>query len=137
MAQPTFKLVLNGVPCLECMTADDVTKLLSVIGIEMSEKIKSFVTSNGNSEIKFVIGSDGNFEGVITTINGQAVILIHGTNSQMLQAFRGPPSGSNPGNGWEVDVDATRTLMGQPVNQDEWTYFYASRKRILNAIGEE
>lgn len=120
--------------CIPGLSEDDVRALVEALGVVQTEEgnLQSVVTSTGGVEVKFVFGSDGNFGGLFAKINGKQVPIISGSSSSELHVFAGAPSATNPGEGWELEVDLTKRYLGQTGPQSGWEIFFASRKGILN-----
>lgn len=117
---------------MKCVSEDEQRQFISAIDVEI--EMDGIVFSSGGVRVKFEFGSDGNFAGVNALLNGKSVPLIHGVNSKALYVFEGPPSGSNPGPGWEVVPELTKSILGQQDNENTWTIFYARRKAVLNTF---
>lgn len=120
--------------CIPGLSEDDIQAFVEALGVVQTKDgiLESIVTSTGGVEVKFIFGSDGNFSGVYAKINGKQIPLIEGINSTQLQTFMGAPSASNPGEGWNLEVELTQKYLNQVGAQSGWEIFYASRKGILN-----
>lgn len=130
-----FKISVKNPACIEGLTEDAVRELVNSIEITVRDpSFSGIVTSTGDSQVKFTFGSDGNFDGAITRANGVPVTLINGVNSKQLYIFEGPPSGTNPGVGWEVEPDLTKEVLKQTGAESGWKVFFASRAPVLNTI---
>lgn len=128
-----FEVTLRKVPCLQNISEDELREIVDALEVAAVLKdFDSFVTSTGGIQVKFEFGPDGNFAGVTAKIDGKAITLIGGAGGNELQLFKGAPTATNPGEGWEIDIDATTSLLNQPTDQTDWEYFYASRKSVLN-----
>lgn len=132
MKAQKFKLGLKNPVCIKCLSEDEQRQLVDAVEVEI--EMDGIVFSSGGVRVKFEFGSDGNFAGVNAFLNGQSIPLIHGVNSKALYIFEGPPSGSNPGPGWEVEPDLTKTILGQQENENTWTIFFARRKGVVNTF---
>ena len=132
MNSQKFELALKNPVCMKCVSEDEQRQFISAIDVEI--EMDGIVFSSGGVRVKFEFGSEGNFAGVNALLNGKSVPLIHGVNSKALYVFEGPPSGSNPGPGWEVVPELTKSILGQQDNENTWTIFYARRKAVLNTF---
>ena len=120
--------------CIPGIKEDDIQALVEALGVVQTKEgiLESVVTSTGGVEVKFVFGTDGNFAGLFAKINGKQIAIIDGINSTELHTFKGPPSATNPGQGWTVEIDLTKKYLSQTGAQSTWELFYASRTGILN-----
>lgn len=131
----SFEVELQNVPCLRNVSEDELREIVNALRVvAQSTDLERFVTSTGGITVKFEFGPDGNFAGVTAKIDGQAINLIGGAGGNELQLFRGAPTATNPGAGWEVDVTATQALLNQGSDQTTWEYFYAGRVSVLNTF---
>lgn len=130
-----FTISLRDTPCIEGLSEDALRELISALEISVSDdKFTGFVLSANGTQVRFNFNSNGNFSGVTARLNSKNVTLINGVGSSELYVFKGPPSATNPGDGWQVEVDLTRTYLNQPPDQNSWEIFYASRAEVLNTI---
>lgn len=134
MYMDQLKITLRKQLCALGFSEDQLQQFVDALQIETSDENISFVTSNGSIPIKFVFGSDGNFNGAVAQIGGKAVTIIFGAGSQQLEVFEGPPTASNPGPGWEVEVDLTKKYLSQQGAEGTWEIFYARRKAVLSTL---
>jgi hypothetical protein len=127
-----FNIELANIPCLRNLSEDELRELVNALKVvAASADLEKFVTSTGGIIVKFEFGPDGNFAGVTAKIGGQAINLIGGAGANELQLFAGAPTATNPGPGWEPDVEATQALLNQGSDQTTWDYFYARRVSVL------
>jgi len=128
-------IVKDPTKCVSGLSEDDLRSLADSLGLEATNKdLEGFVISTAGIQVKFVFGSDGSFQGVFAKINGQNVNLIPGASSSNLGIFKGVPSNTNPGLGWKVEDELTRTYLNQPLNQNQWDIFFASRVSVINTF---
>jgi len=130
-----FDIKLTRPVCLENINEDDLRELINALTISPKDRaFGGFVLSSEGVEVKFNFGADGNFQSVTAKINGQNIVLIPGNTSQVLYTFKGPPSTSNPGPGWNLEAELTQSVLDQPANQTQWEVFFASRADVLNNV---
>ena len=130
-----FKISLKDTACIEGLSEDALQNLINSIEITVRDpKFGGFVTSTGDSQVKFTFGPDGNFSGAITRANNVPVTLINGVNSKELYIFEGPPSGTNPGVGWKLESELTIDVLRQTGAESTWLAFLASRAPVLNVV---
>lgn len=130
-----FEINVKNPTCIEGISEDALRALVDALTISVKDKkFGNVVLSTGGIEIKFQFGPSGSFEGVYAKQNGQLVTLIPGSSSKGLAIFEGPPSAINPGFGWEVKTDLTVKYLGQPIDENQWEIFYASRVSVLNSV---
>lgn len=128
-----LKVALKSPPkCVGNLNEDDLRTLVNSIGIEVvDDDLTGLVTSNQGTRVKFRFDSAGSFSGVFAKIGGKNVNLIPGVSSSNLAVFKGAPTSTNPGVGWQIEEELTKEYFNQPNNQDQWKIFYASRVSIL------
>lgn len=130
-----LKLSLRTQLCIAGLSEDAIQALVANIQITTpGENNTTIVTANGGIDVQFVFGSDGNFAGAYAQIMGRSIPIIFGTGSTNLQVFKGAPSGTNPGPGWEVEVELTEAYLGQSGAENTWEIFFASRVGVLNTF---
>lgn len=128
-----LKLVYDRIPCLEGVSQDELIELVNCLKVEVKrDELDSFVLSTKGVEVKFRFGGDGSFLGADAKMNNTFVPLLHGVNSGRLYLFKGPPTNTNPGAGWQLESDLTRKYLNQPVSESNWEVFFASRKNEIN-----
>lgn len=121
--------------CLKNFSEDDIRLLVDSLEAEIiDEELSSLVHSTGGIPVKFIFGSDGNFSGVYAKQGGRQIPLIFGVGGNELSIFKGAPSLSNPGPGWEVEVELTRQYLSQPPSENDWQIFFASRAAVINTV---
>lgn len=130
-----IRVALSKPVCLKGISEDVLRQLVQALEIELKDPdFPGLVTTSAGVEVKFTFGPDGSFQGVTAKINGQHVVLIPGSASQLLQVFKGPPTGVNPGPGWELEPELTKLYLGGSDDQNTWQIFYARRVSILNVL---
>lgn len=134
MVMDQLKIVLRGLICLQNLTQDDLQAIVSNLDIKVEGDNITFVTSTGGIQVKFLFGSDGNFNGVYAQLGGVSIPIIFGTDSSNLEVFEGPPGASNPGPGWEVDVEASKVITHSIGDEANWRYFIARRVPVVSTI---
>lgn len=121
--------------CIAGLSEDAIQALVAGLQISTPEgSNRTIVTANGGIDVQFIFGSDGNFMGAYAQIMGRSIPLVFGVGSTNLQVFKGSPSGTNPGPGWEVEVELTKAYLGQSGAENTWEIFYASRVGVLNTF---
>ena len=133
MSSNSFKIELRKPVCIQSISEDSLRELVDALQVTLKDDTFSgFVLSSGGTSVRFVFGPDGNFQGVVAKVGGKDITLIEGANSSSLGIFKGAPSGTNPGPGWEVEAELTQQYLSQPMNQNDWNIFYASRVSVIN-----
>lgn len=128
-----LKVKLGKIPCLSNISEDELRELVDALIVEIEAgAFDNFVTSSGGIDVKFNFSPDGNFAGITAKIDGKSVSLLGGAGGNELTVFKGAPSESNPGPGWQVERDLTISRLGQPQNEADWEIFYATRVSVLN-----
>ena len=107
---------------------------MATLQVETEDRLTTIVTANGGINVQFLFGSDGNFMGAYAQIGGVSIPLVFGTGSSNLQVFKGSPSATNPGPGWDVEVALTKKYLSQSGAEATWEIFYASRVAIVSII---
>lgn len=129
----SLKLKLTRPVCIPGMSEDEVQQLVSAMQVDIvDDQFRGLVYSNGGIKVEFIFGSDGNFSGVYAKIDNKNIALVPGSLSNAMQLFKGSPSNVNPGPGWEIEIDLTKSLLHQEENENNWTAFLASRAPIIN-----
>lgn len=132
---PLFQVELKRPVCIPGLTEDDLNQLVRSLLVTVSDpNFAGFVRSTSGTDVKFNFDSAGNWSGVTAKINSQNVELIPGVGSGQMEIFKGPPSASYPGAGWQIEVDLTKSILSQPENENQWTAFLASRVGVINTI---
>lgn len=131
-----FDISLKRPICIEGISEDSVRELVNALEIDVDDNgsFTGFVTTNNGVQVKFNFDSTGNFSGVTAKLNGKNINLINGYNSSELQVFKGPPTATNPGSGWQTEPVLTKQYLNQPDNENNWEIFYASRVAVLNNV---
>jgi hypothetical protein len=132
MSKPVFKIESKYASC--CLPEDCVKSLVDSLVILPLDDGSNFVKVTGGVEVSVKFGPDGNYAGVYAKINNTFVPLFLGANSGELFIFKGSPSSTYPGVGYQVEVDLTKRKLGQPDDQSQWEMFYASRVGVLNTF---
>lgn len=120
--------------CLAGMSEDEIQQFVNALQIKTVDDSVTFVTSTGGNSVQFLFGSDGNFMGAYAQLAGVSLPIIFGTGSTNLEVFKGSPSGTNPGPGWEVEVELTQKYLSQSGPEADWEIFYASRVPLVSTI---
>lgn len=126
-----LKVSINKPVCVAGLSDDDVRQLVSSLVVDVSGE-DAVVSSTQGFSVKFNFSPDGNFLDTTAKINNKSIVLLHGSSSGALQVFAGPPSNTNPGEGWEIDAVLTTKYLGQSGNQNAWDIFFARRVPVLN-----
>lgn len=129
-----LKIVLRTQLCLLGVSEDEIQALVGNLSVETVDKNTTLVTANGGIQVQFVFGSDGNFVGAFAQLGGKSITIIFGTGSGYRGFFRGSPSATNPGPGWQVDVEASRRYLQQSGPENTWDAFYAERVAVVSTI---
>lgn len=129
-----LKISLRTQLCLQGLDEDEVNLLVGNLQLETDDTNNTLVTANGGVQVKFLFGSDGNFMGAYAQLGGVSIPLVFGVGSTNLQVFKGSPSGTNPGPGWELEVELTQAYLGQNGPESGWEIFYASRVAVVSTI---
>lgn len=129
-----LKITVRTQLCLLGLNEDQIQAFVNGLQIETVDRGTTLVTSTGRIQVQFVFGSDGNFSGAYAQLGGVSVPIIFGTGSTNLEVFIGPPTGTNPGPGWEVEVELTRKYLHQPGDEGTWEIFYARRVPVVSTI---
>jgi hypothetical protein len=130
-----FEIGLKRPVCLSDFSEDSIRAFVDALQVAVSDdSFGGVVLSSQGVSVKFVFGPDGNFSGVTAKLDGKDITLIPGVGQGALQIFEGKPTSIVPGAGWEVVPELTRSLLNQPVNQDDWEAFIARRVGVLNTI---
>lgn len=133
MTTNLFKLELDRPVCLSGLSEDDIRELVNAISVSVTnDEFKGFALVSGGNQVTFRFGPDGNFQGIYAKVGGKNIVLFPGAGSSNLQVFKGVPSATNPGEGWTVETDLTREILGQPIDENQWKLFYASRVGVIN-----
>lgn len=133
MEKDFLKVELKRMPCIEGLSEDALVAFVNALKVSVEkDEFTGFVLSTKGTEVEFTFGGDGNFLGAYAKVNNQNVPLIHGVNSKRLYLFKGPPTSQNPGAGWTLEVDLTRTYLNQPALESSWEVFFASRSNVIN-----
>lgn len=128
-----FDITLKKPVCIEGISEDAIRELINALEISVTDdEFTSFVVSTAGTKVKFNFGPDGNFNNVTADINSQKIVLFEGVTGSQLGVFKGSPTATNPGTGWQVEVDLTRKYLNQPINENDWEMFLASRVGIIN-----
>lgn len=129
-----FVVTLRRQLCIPGWSESDIREFVAALEITSPDPDTFLVTSTGGIRVQFVVGSDGNFSGAYMQVAGIQIPLIFGTNSTNMQIFKGSPSGTNPGPGWELEVELSRTILNQTGSENTWTAFLASRAPVINTF---
>lgn len=133
MEKDFLNVELKRVPCIEGLSEEALMAFVNALKVSVDrDEFTGFVLSTNGVDVHFTFGGDGNFLGAYAKVNNQNVPILHGVNSQRLYLFKGPPTNTNPGAGWALEVDLTRTYLNQPTNENNWEIFYASRSNVIN-----
>lgn len=127
-----FSVALKKPVCIEGLNEDALRALVNALQITVKDSSFGGLVKTNGINVEFKFGPDGSFQGVFAKLNGQNTAIIPGTSSSSLQLFKGAPSSTNPGPGWSVETDLTRTYLNQPADDSQWALFYASRVSVLN-----
>lgn len=133
--QLELKVKLNRNNCIATsLKVDDMVRLVEALSVPLEDvkELKYLVRSDASVNVEFRFNADGDFAGVYAVLNGKAILLIPGTTSKNLQVFKGAPTDTNPGPGWQIEPELTIEYLSQPSDQNAWVIFYASRKSVLN-----
>ena len=130
-----FLVRIKKPACIADLSEDDLQAIANALEIvPVDPEAVNFVKSTGGVQTKFVYGSDGNFNGVYAKIDGQSIPIIPGVGSKVLGLFKDAPSGTNPGVGWEIEVELTKKYFGGADDQSQWEIFVASRVGVINTF---
>lgn len=130
-----FKIELAKPVCIEGISEDALRELVSQLTVVVGNKdFGGLVLSSGGTQVRFVFGPDGNFQGVTAKVGGKDITLIEGAGSNSLGIFSGSISNTNPGAGWEPDVALTTKYFSQPADPAQWEIFVARRVTVINTI---
>ena len=133
--QDFFDISLRKPVCIRGVNEDDLRALVDALDISVKDKnFGGFVLSSNGVEVKFNFGADGNFDSVTAKLNGKQIVIIPGNTSEVRYTFKGPPSSTNPGPGWETDAVLTQKYYNQPPNENDWEIFFAKRVNVLNQL---
>lgn len=136
MATPSdfLKIVLRNPVCIKDLGENSLRLLVEELVVQVTDpKFSGFVLSDNGTQVRFNFPG-GNFGDATAKVNGEDYVIIPGLNQKGLEAFRGPPTNTNPGYGWKVEIELTQEILQQPPNQAQWKIFYASRVPVLNAF---
>ena len=132
--QLELKVKLNRNNCVTSLKADDLVRLADALSVPLEDHddLKYLVRTNASVNVEFRFTADGEFAGVYAVLNGKAILLIPGATSKEVKTFKGSPTDTNPGEGWQVEPELTTKYLNQPVDENAWEIFYASRVSVLN-----
>lgn len=113
-----FEIELKGSPCIEGISEDALRQLVDALIVRaIDDEFKSIVRAATGVEV-FVKSS----KEITVKEGGDTVNILPSVG-----IFKGVPSSSNPGAGWEIDEDATLNALNQPADRNQWTLFIACR----------
>lgn len=128
-----FKVSLKKPVCIEGLSEDALREFVAQLQVVLSSKeFTGIVVSSGGTQVRFVFDPTGNFQGVTAKVGGKDIVLIGGAGSSELGIFKGAPSNTSPGAGWEIEEALTRQYLNQPPDRNQWDIFYASRVTVIN-----
>ena len=132
-----LKLELIGdPPCSDCVSEDFIYEFLSSVrGVLEGAGFSSFIQisrgQEATSDVFVSFAGDGEFSGLFFKAKNESINLFP-RNEIVL--FKGSPSSLNPGPGYTIQEELTRSALGQSSNRDDWTAFYACRDSLFTPI---